>query len=290
MAAPKVSTVSSLAVGQVRVTFDQALLNNSALVAAANYTLTPPIGAATLVISAVLPEGVANPTYVDLNVSEMTDAASYTCAVGDAGGAIENLTSEVLNPLDPANTKTFTGNGTLPTVSSAEVIGGDTIRVSFSEPMRKDALLSLPANYLFTPVTAGAAQLFFDSVSVPDLDDPTYVDIEVSEMTNGATYDVTVNGPTDKAFNPIGAPATASFTGEGANPYIESVIPVSKNRVDVVFSEAMLDNADINDPTKYTWNYGLTTLAVLEVTTAGVVKLSTSDQHPGTLYTLTVTP
>jgi hypothetical protein len=255
-----------------------------------NYTLTPDIGAATLVVSVVTPEGVSNPTYVDLSVNEMTDGASYTCAVGDAGGAILDVAGNALDAGAPANTKTFAGNGTLPGVASATVIGGTIIRIVFDEPMRKDAQLGLPANYLFTPVTAGAAQLYFDSVRVPDVDAPIYVEIEVSEMTDAATYDVTVNGPTDAAFNPIGASDTASFTGEGENPSVESVVAVSQNRVDVVFSEPMRDDPDINNPAKYGWSGGLTTLGVLEVTSAGVVKLSTSDQAPGALYTLTVTP
>lgn len=279
----------------IRVTFDEPLQEIAPLSDPDNYVLSPiSIGAVVLVISQIVPEAIANPTYVDLTVNEMTDTADYRLAMSNAGGDIVDVPGNALDTVNPANTVDFVGTGTLPDVASAEVIG-DRIRINFSEPMRRDAALELAANYLFTPVTPGATQLFFDSISLPPvIAQPTFVEIEVSEMTDGATYDVTVNsgagGPTDPGFNPISATDSATFLGEGIPPSVAQVIAVSKNRADVVFNEPMRNNADINNPAKYAFDNGLVTLDVLEVTSAGVVKLATSDQIPGILYTLVVTP
>lgn len=287
---PKILTVVPPTSTSVRITFDEPMTDNGALRAAASYSLTSlDMGVAPLIISSVSPEVVTNPTYVDLNVNEQTLGASYRAKIESAG--LLDVAGNAIDPAAPANEVDFTGTASLPEVATAVVLDGSIIRINFDKPMRKDALLGSIGSYLFTPVSAGAAQLFFDSVSVPDVAEPTFVEITVSEMTIGATYDITVNGPTDTGFNPInGAADTASFTGEGINPTISSIFAVSLTRVDIVFSEAMRNNPDINDPAKYAWDLGLVTLGVSEVTSAGVVKLVTSEQVPGILYTLTVTP
>lgn len=289
---PEVASVVATGDTTIRVTFTEGMTDNAALNASDNYVLSPVSGGAVpLVIAQVQPEVATNPTYVDLTVNEMTDGATYRLAMS---GTLLDAVGNLLDTGAPANTVDFTGSGTLPDVTTAVVLAGNIIRINFSEGMRRDSKLGNTANYLFTPVTAGAAQLFFSEVLVPNLAAPSFVEIEVTEMTDGATYDVTVNsgagGPTDLGFNPISASDTASFTGEGEAPTIAQVIAVSKNRADVVFSEPMLNNVDINDPSKYTWDNGLVTEDVLEVTAQGVVKLATNDQVPGVLYTLTATP
>lgn len=287
---PEIASVVATGPNTIRVTFNEPMTDNAALIDAASYVFAPSPGAVPLVITtSIIQEAVANPTFVDIPVNEMTDAADYTFSIA-AGAGLQDVVGNVIDPDAPNNIVVFVGNGTLPSVASAVVLAGGIIRINFDEPMRKDAQLSFAANYLFTPVTAGAAQLFFDEISVPDIDNPTFVEISVSEMTDGATYDITVDGPTDLGFNPIGVTDTATFIGEGVNPIIDLIVAVSKNRVDVVFSESMKNNIDINDPARYTWDNSLLTLDVLEVTPAGIVKLSTNDQVPGILYTLTVAP
>jgi hypothetical protein len=292
---PALASVVPTSDTTIRVTFDEPLQDNAALSDPDNYLLSiVSSGAIALSISQVVPEVTANPTYVDLTVNEMTDAADYQLTMGDSGGDIVDIPGTPLDTSDPSNTIDFVGTGTLPDVATAEVVG-DRIRINFSEPMKKDAALTSPANYLFIPVTAGAAQLFFNEVVAPPaILNPTFVEIETSEMTDGATYDVVVNngpgGPTDVSLNPISVTDTATFAGEGENPLVDLVVAVSKNRADVVFNEAMRNNLDINDPTRYTWDNGLVTLDVLEVTAQGVVKLSTNDQVPGVLYALTIDP
>jgi hypothetical protein len=82
---------------------------------------------------------------------------------------------------------------------------------------------------------------------------------------------------------------TASFTGDGDTPTVKLLIPQGANRVDVVFNEPMEDNTDIRNPAKYSFDNGLTVVSVLEFDN-DTVKLATSDQTPGTLYTLTIVP
>lgn len=286
--APQASGASTPADKRVRITFNEGLQINAALLDIASYAIkVNSIGAVPLIVNNVAHEPVLNPTFVDLYVNEMTDGADYIAIVE---GALLDIAGNQLDPGDPSSAQAFVGQATVPEVDAAEVLAGGIIRIDFNKGMKKDAQLSLPSNYIFTPITAGAAQLFFDSISVPDIDEPDFVEISTSEMTDGASYEVTINGPTDVAFNQIGATDTAPFTGEGIAPVISSLVSVSKNRVDVVFSEAMRVNPDILDIANYNWTAGLTTLEVLEVTAAGVVKLATSDQIAGILYELTVTP
>lgn len=177
-------------------------------------------------------------------------------------------------------------------MSSVEVLSSTSIRLHFNEDMIKDSALLSPSNYALTPITPGAAPLFFTSVEAPEGDNfPDYVDIAVSEMTDGASYqaEVSTSGPTDKDSNFVDPlHNTANFTGEGDPPTVSSVVPISTNRVDVVFNEPMKDNTDIRDPSNYSWDNGLTTLSVLDVVDE-TVQLVTGDQTPGTLYTLTIT-
>lgn len=287
---PVVSSVAATSNTTVRVTFNEAMTDNDALRATGNYLLTPDLGIA-LTVAAVNPEPVANPTYVDLVVNEMTDGDTYQLRMSDAAGDVLDAVGNALDLLDAANTQTFTGQGSEPSLISATVIAANTIRLTFDEGMRRDSILASPSSYMFTAITAGATPLYFEEVTVPASPaNPTYVDIVVSEMTDGASYEVAVLGPTDPALNPMSGSNSAGFTGVGQTPTIDSVIAISANRVNVVFNEAMRPNADIIDPTRYTWTNGLETLSVLEVTADGVVKLVTTDQIPGVLYDLTVDP
>lgn len=291
--APTISTVVSTGT-YIRITFSEPMLNNSALSSTSSYSiglLSP--GAALAVVSNVVVEPVSNPNFADIYTNaKLTNGATYIASFNT--NEIKDIAANVLDITDPLNNRQFTAVATLPKVSSADLLV-DRVRINFDTPMLKSAALSSPANYLFTPITSGAANLHFDEVIVPDVSLPYFVEIKTTEMTNGADYEVAVNssigGPTDASFNNLNASFdVAAFQGVGENPVIDRVVSVSKNRVDVVFSEPMKSNLDIVDPTRYTWTGGLETISVIGVTSAGVVKLVTTDQIPGQLYTLTVDP
>lgn len=175
-------------------------------------------------------------------------------------------------------------------VASAVALTSRLVRVTFGQNMAKNNLLTDPNNYMITE-GLNAAPVYVQSVrSDPDAT-PEYVDLITSEMTNGADYTAEVNpgdgGPVDTEGDNIGELNSAAFVGKGDAPTITQVQAIGTNRVDVKFSESMLGNADIRDASRYSFNNGLTVLEVLQVS-GDTVKLLTSDQTPGTLYTLTI--
>jgi hypothetical protein len=177
-------------------------------------------------------------------------------------------------------------------VVSAVPITANKIRVTFDNRMKKDAALLATYNYSVVPTTPGAAQVTVNEIQPENATNPLWVDLLTSEMTDGASYEASVSatGPTDKDGTPIDPNNnTVAFTGVGDAPEVYRVVPQSENRVDVIFNEAMKDNADILDHTRYVWDNGLTTLSVLEVE-GDTVKLVTSNQTENVLYTLTITP
>lgn len=177
-------------------------------------------------------------------------------------------------------------------VISADMIASGRIRVTFDRGMKKDAKLYNRLNYAITPISPGAVAPYVEEVETPDVTAPEYVDLITSEHTDGATYDVVVN-----AYGPVGVDYlrvdetrnTKSYVGVGDTPDIDSVVAISENRVDVIFTENMTINDDIKNSSKYSFDNGLSILSVLEVV-GDTVKLVTSDQVPGTIYTLTVNP
>lgn len=287
---PEVASAVALTSTSARLTFNEAMLSDAALIDVANYVLTPDIGGVSATVISVVPEAVTNPTYVDLFfAAELTDGIDYTATVGVG---VADAVGNTLNPL--STTTSFTGVGIQPELGSLELFdNGRRVRFHFSEPMLRSAALEAPANYGFSVLTPGASDIYVESVVVPDTPtNPSYVDVFCSEQTIGADYEATVStsGPTDRSLNSINpASATVAFVGIGTTPTVARVEAISQNRVDVVFSEAMASNADIREASRYTWDSGLLTLSVLDVV-SDTVKLVTSDQTPGTLYNLTIDP
>jgi len=118
------------------------------------------------------------------------------------------------------------------------------------------------------------------------------VSLEISETTAGAGYVVAADGVRDAAKNEIDpANADANFVGAGDSPRVAMVRAIGPNRVDVIFSEEMLDNDEIRDPSRYSFTGGLTVLsATPDPSDARVVALVTTPWIPNTEYTLTITP
>lgn len=178
-----------------------------------------------------------------------------------------------------------------PTLVSVDVKSSVLIRLNFSEEMILNSDLIDPNNYTVEPITPGAAPVFFTEVITPEDDDfPIWVELPLSEMTDGDTYEVTVSatGPVNRTFETMdSANNSTQYTGKGVFPSIDRAESVGANRADIIFTELMEDNASIRDETKYTWDNGLTTLSVLDVV-GDIVKLVTSEQTEGILYTLTI--
>jgi len=180
-----------------------------------------------------------------------------------------------------------------PTIIVYGLDGTSTVRVLFSNPMTdNDELLDVD-NYTITPLDAGlSVPAIYKKIIAENKTYPTYVDIDCTEMTIGQTYNFEINvstgGPTDFEGNLVD-PATGvkTFAGTGKKPTIKSVEATGDDECKITFSEVMENNLDIKNPTKYTFDNGLTVLSVESVSGSEVV-LKTSEQTEGTLYLLTI--
>lgn len=280
---PTISTAVATSSTAVRASFDSPMLDNVALSDLTNYSISPTASGSPVAVTAVVPEAVAEPTYVDLTVTEMTDGEGYEVTAQ----TIEDVQGEEIDPGPTA----FTGVGVAPRVGSAVAVNATKVRVIFDEPMDQNGSeLADPTNYTITPAGPGAVAVFITSVIANGVT-PTEVELVTSEMTEGESYiaEVDSSGPIrDAAFNPLN-PAfdSTGFTGKGDAPEVARVVAISESRVDVVFNEKMRDNADIRDPANYVWDNGLVTLSVLDFAD-DTVKLVTTEQVEGLLYRLTI--
>lgn len=276
MTAPKVTSASPVDGVMVDVVFDQAMDQTGDFIEPASYAIP-----GHAVQSVAIP--AADTARLTILPEQLTGAA-LSVTVNDQ---LENLTAETMDLgfLSAA----FVGAGDHPTVVSAEPVSPTKIRVNFSEPMKKTTLGAVAA-YTLTPITPGAAPLYFTGIDVPGATLPEFVEIPCSEMTDGATYRVEVAATVkDLAGNGIDPGGDSDdFTGLGQAPTVKELRAIGKNRVDVVFDEAMKDNADIRDAGRYAFSGGLSTVAVLDVV-GDTVKLVTDDQTPEALYDLTIT-
>lgn len=178
----------------------------------------------------------------------------------------------------------------LTAVSSASAVSSTKIRVYFDKGMLVNSALTSKYNYILTTTDSDSVVPYISSVEYENTEYPEYVDLITSEATNNTTYTVEVNpdGPVDKNSEPIDPDNNSyDFSGIGVNPYIKSVVAVGKNRVDVIFSEQIIDNAPVRDETQYVFDGGLSVVSVLDVE-GDTVKLVTSDQTEGTVYNLTI--
>lgn len=232
-----------------------------------------------------------------LGIAQATSKAKGSIETGTGGLAATSVLCDAVGNLDVAPPAFSAVQATCLAqfvqevkVASAEAISTSKIRITFDRGMKNDAALKAVGNYLITPQSPGAASLYLSGVTPENKPQPTFVEIETSEMTNGAVYlaEVSPIGPTDPEGVPVDAGNNSdSLAGIGDSPTVKQVIPISKNRVDVIFTENMKDNLDIRDPDNYEFDNGLLVLQVLDME-ADTVKLVTSDQQEGLLYTLEV--
>lgn len=190
------------------------------------------------------------------------------------------------------------GAGADPQVSSAVATGEQSVRVTFSEPMKNNAALSTPANYVITP-DGGSVARSVVSVTPEAVTDPTYVDLTLDgEMTIGTlNYNVSVSNVEDVAGNPIDvAHDDTDFDGAGSTPTVVSATSREEtiDKVQVVFSEEVKQVSESNpDDALNPANYAIVGDSVVSVlSVAGIdskkVELTVSGQVAGGSYTVTV--
>jgi len=250
-----------------------------------NYFIFAPIGASTGTIGNVQ---IDSPTQCTLNLNfEMTDGAQYSLLI--VVSQFLDLAGNAIQSGSDYTAVYFAGLGLKPQMVSAVLEDSGKLTVTFSEDMCDEGALVAKQNYLVEPTAPGAAPVFVKSVKRINA---RTVSLEISETTAGANYVVAADGVRDMAKNEIDPDhADATFVGAGASPRVTLVRAIGPNRVDVVFSEEMMDNDSIRDPAKYSFTGGLTVLsATPDPADARIVALVTTPWTPNTEYTLTITP
>jgi len=185
----------------------------------------------------------------------------------------------------------LTGNLVQPVVVvRARALSPNRVRIDFDGPLDTNSQLLDRENYKITP-TAGGAIVTILSVHEPSSASPLFIELEVTEMTDGSAYEAIVNDGSTDPVTSDSVPVTSTpeaFTGLGEIPFVLLVIAASETTAEVRFSETMRAFGDITDPSSYSFDLGLIVEEVLLVS-GSTVTLQTSAQNPGTLYTATIT-
>jgi len=179
-----------------------------------------------------------------------------------------------------------------PGIASVVAVNSTKVRITFDNQMTDDVALIDLDNYTITPTGFGVP-VYKISMEAEGVTYPNYVDITISEMTDGQIYQAEIetaaDGPIDRYGDNIDvSKSTETFTGVGEKPEIKYVEALSETSAKVVFTEAMEDNTKIRDETNYSFDNGLTISEITSVSGDSVF-FKTSEQTPGLLYTLTIT-
>lgn len=241
-------------------------------------------------------EGAQSVT-IDDTVAVTDEAARVVTAIGDVATdsvtAIDSVTVQADRLVTVANAMAVTDSVVVGAIialkiASVSALSKTRVRITFEAPALINAALTSPTSYHFDNVSPGSVGVVPLSVILPvGQVNPIYVDVELTEHTNGKTYEVGLGSNIRGAMGEIGHPVPVTYVGIGVEPTLQVVIGTSATEAEVHFSESVADNASANDPSKYTWTGGISTIAVRSVN-GNVVTLQTTAQVPGELYTLTV--
>lgn len=173
-------------------------------------------------------------------------------------------------------------------ISNARVLTSTKVRIDFSAPALINSALQDPNSYTFNVISAGAIDVIPQSVDLPPgQSNPLFVEVNVSEHTDGAIYSVGISSDIRGANGEVGGGSAKQYAGSGEPPTVILVLATDKNHAQVYFSESILNNTSANDVNNYVWDNGLQTLEV-ESVVENIVTLKTNDQTEGGIYNLTV--
>lgn len=279
-----------------------------ALIVEDGVTVSDAIASALIALNVVIADGVA------MSDALAIEGVAFTATISDAVVVTDSATSGFVKVVtrsdsvvltDQARRTATLGRVLGDSVSVVDAIASDAtivfsiaeahalsesrVRITFSVPALNDDALSDPTNYVFDNVSTGTVDVSPFSVFIPPgQPQPSYVEIETSEHTDGGTYQVALKSVIRGGSGEFADETPYAYTGIGVAPEIAVVIATSPTLVEVHFTEAIADNHDARSKYNYTWTGGLQTVAVLSVI-GEVVTLQTTAQVPGTLYTLNVT-
>lgn len=173
-------------------------------------------------------------------------------------------------------------------ITNARALTDRKVRIDFTTPALVNSALSNPANYTFVTSTPGAVEIIPMSIDLPPGQvNPSFVEVNVTEHTDGAIYQVSISPLIVGPGGETGGGAAKSYAGKGTSPQVTLVLAMSPTEAVVYFDEPILDNPAANDVANYVWDNGLSTVAVIEVV-GNTVTLQTTPQTPLELYNLTV--
>lgn len=166
-------------------------------------------------------------------------------------------------------------------VSRAEVVDGTHVRVYFTCPVENSTSNCAPANFVF----GGSFSLTPQSATAGG----DYIDVEVNQMRANTPQTITVSNVRDALSRSLRNPKSASFTGQGGSPRIESVIGIDSRTIRVVFDEPMTNCPTLLNPANYifTGPYDLSTLSVSHVNSR-TVDIATTSTVPRFEYEISI--
>lgn len=165
---------------KIRIDFDRPVKINDALTDVASYDIQPVTAGAVPVnpLNVDLPVGQLNPTFVQIDTTEHTDAVDYSVALV---GAIEGINNE-----PPGATPfTYEGIGLTPSVALVLAIDANTVEVQFNELMLDNDAIRDLARYSFDQgLQITEIESVFENV----------VTLKTSDQTPGVIFNLTVLG------------------------------------------------------------------------------------------------
>lgn len=214
--------------------------------------------------------------------------------VSDSIAVFDSVTRQIMadtgaaDTVDVADTVAAVIQNTL-LPANVRALNSTRIRVDFTTNVVPNTALSNPSAYQISVVSAGAVLVVPQQVFLPvGQPNPLFVEIEVTEMTDGAIYQLNLStGLTSVSGEPSGPVVPAFFAGIGDAPDLFVVVALDKNTCEVRFTEPMLDNAAIRDLSNYIFDGGLSVTSIASVQ-GSIVTIKTTDQVEGQIYNLTV--
>jgi hypothetical protein len=278
--APTLSSSVALNATTIRVTFSEPM-EVASISAISRYVVTSLTTLQPVTISAITPLDQGGELFnrADLTISsKMTDGGLHRLVISgmfDAAG----------NPQSSGEQIDFVGVAIQPRVLSATLSSVDgLVTIAFDSQIQN--LDSIGAYALYSQL--GAPPIYYGAITPAG--DRKSAKLKISTPLNEAQYLLVAVGVglIDDFGNAIDPDYNAAvFTGIATQPTITSALAIGTNRLDIIFDRPIRDSAEVRDVSHYSIP-GLTVVKVLSVE-SNTIKLATTDQTPGVLYTLTIT-
>jgi hypothetical protein len=278
--APTLTNTVALNATTIRATFSEPM-DVGSISSIARYAISSSSTSQLVTISALAPIDGGGELFnqVDITISsKMTDGGLHRLAINgmlDAAGN-QQLSGEYFD---------FVGIAIQPRVLSASLSSVDELlTIAFDSALQN--LDSIGAYAIHSQL--GAPPIYYGDITPAS--DRKSAKLKISTPLDGASYLIVASGVglVDDFGNTIDPSHNAAiFIGVSTPPTLTNAIAVGVNRLDLTFDRPIRDSAEVRDVAHYGIP-GLTVVKVLSVE-SNIIKLSTTDQVSGTLYTLTIT-